>query len=110
MTERSIGEVLNAAADLLDKPGAWTQGNSGRDAHGAEVPWNDPDAVCWCAFGAVWKSQGRMTVQNTPAEDILERIVGWDITAWNDSPDRTQAEVVSALRAASRLATEGEVG
>jgi hypothetical protein len=33
--------------------------------------------------------------------DALRVIVGPDIPRWNDAPDRTQAEVVAALREAA---------
>lgn len=109
-------EVLESAADLLEKPGAWTQGAASRDVFGnpdgdSEI-W--PDAVCWCAWGAILKVTGNTSIVGSDqrpktAAALLERHIGTnDVTTWNDAPERTQAEVVSALRQAARQSRGGE--
>ncbi len=44
------------AWELLEKPGAWTQGVPARDMAGRPVPINWYAACCWCAYGAICRS------------------------------------------------------
>ena len=108
-----VAAVLNAAADLLEKPGAWTQGEMARDESGSGVEERDPKAQCWCVIGAVARATTDLTgwVSNTyvEARTTLALAVGTDadggIPDWNDTPGRTQAEVVKALRHAALTVT-----
>ncbi len=98
----SVSEVLSRAADLLEKPGAWTQGEYSRGDY------------CFCALGAVCEIEGRtrprgnleVNEDESPACAALARAITGEpypylVARWNDAPRRTQAEVVSALRAAA---------
>ena len=91
-----IARILNAAADLIEPDGAWTQGAAARNADGKVSLEN---ATCWCLYGAignfaeeswdvVWEDFKRLSGIRAPI-------------AWNDAPERTQSEVVEALRAAA---------
>lgn len=112
----SVSEVLAAAADLLEKPGAWTQfdnpdeypdGETARDASGNSVPGDDPTAVCFCVFGAIERICPSPLV-GREADRLLAASLGMStgaIVDWNDAPERTQAEVVTALRQAARQAS-----
>jgi hypothetical protein len=90
----SVSEVLAAAADLLEKPGAWTQGI-----------WVDHKG-CLCIEGAIATVVGihPSDVYSHPASIELEARIG-SLVDWNDAPGRTQAEVVTALRQAARQAS-----
>ncbi len=46
-------ETLKAARALIEDPERWTQGAFARDAEGHSTPPCSPDAVCWCATGAL---------------------------------------------------------
>jgi hypothetical protein len=115
-------EVLDRAADLIEPEGAWTQFIAA-----AEAPLADPDDVptdedgdiiepdetapemrCWCATGAIWKAANLGPFPAAPmaeaATDFVRQVVGYSVTSWNDAPERTQAEVVAALRKAADLA------
>ncbi len=98
----SVSEVLSRAADLLEKPGAWIQGPVARNEKGRDVFARSPDAVCWCAMGAIKAStreyQGELYLEAVEAADPF---MSGCVPVFNDAPGRTQAEVVSALRAAS---------
>lgn len=48
-------EILRAARDLIANPLCWTQGAFARDSAGNSIMWEAPDAVCWCAVGAVMR-------------------------------------------------------
>lgn len=93
----SVAAVLHAAADLLEKPGAWTQGDYCRNGG-------------MCVAGALNVASGFRS-DNGTATDAgrafaaalgLSRPEG--IAPWNDAPGRTQEEVVAALREAARKA------
>ena len=45
--------ILLAARSLISEPARWTQGTSARDVHGRSDTPGSPDAVCWCASGAL---------------------------------------------------------
>lgn len=93
-----VAEVLNAAADLLEKPGAWTQGTWARGADGLPDPTRET-AVCFCLYGAIKMAAGFAYCE--PAIDAVIGVVGRDFIGWNDAPGRAQAEVVAALRKAA---------
>ena len=92
-------EVLRKAADLIRPPGCWTQGVRARNAEGEPVIIDDPKAVSFCFVTAILK-QGDLMISLT-AMHCVEKVVGELDTIWNDHPDRTQAEVVAALRMAA---------
>ena len=102
----SVADVLNRAADLLEKPGAWTQGEWARDKNGEGEPLPGSD-VCWCAYGACYAVNGY--TWRGCGLDVVYALDQWSransypsIQHFNDEPGRTQAEVVAALREAAR--------
>jgi hypothetical protein len=103
-----VSEILNAAADLLEKPGAWTQQDYAFDPDGVAVDARNERASCFCALGAIRHAGGYPDDVN-PAASVLGQFVGDLVCDWNDAPGRTQAEVVAALRAAATHQT-GEPG
>lgn len=46
-------EILIEARALIERPARWTQLAFARDAAGVKVPVTSPNAVQWCAAGAV---------------------------------------------------------
>lgn len=110
-----VADILNAAADLIEPEGAWTQGYFAADELGGK--WQDEEttmygAVCWCALGAVADVTGQdpwATWDATPAGaamDAIKQVIGGPVVQWNDAPERTQAEVVAALREAAKKAAK----
>jgi hypothetical protein len=118
MTDLTIADVLNRAADLLEKPGAWTQGWFARDAIGNKTPVDSRSATCFCVMGALQRAANATHSDDViiAAREILiangARAKGplGRIANWNDAPERTQAEVVAKLREAARLSTPPRVG
>lgn len=108
---QTVADVLDAAADLLEKPGAWTQGAYARGKTGRKVTTRRA-AVCFCAIGAMSVAAGcDPAVEGEPweADVALRKAIGdTQIADWNDTPGRTQDEVVAALRAAATSARQGE--
>lgn len=98
--------VLLRAAEILEPEGAWCQQYYAKDAHGNDCMGWDHQAVCWCGVGAIEKAHDELRGQ----ADVMEaailavgRVVGLSSWAsdWNDAPERTQAEVVQALKQAA---------
>jgi hypothetical protein len=122
---KSVAEILDAAADLIEPEGAWTQGAFSRNVDGSadygEDDETDPivaaNPVCWCALGAIAQvadcdplafktfseSYSMITAK---AKAILRETLGLSAEMWNDAPERTQAEVVAKLREAAAKARE----
>lgn len=108
MGDLTVSDVLSKAADLIEPEGAWTQGTWARRADGS-TPYgeiSDEDAVCFCALGAIWRVCGAINITANRAEDALGTVLGkFTVGEWNDLNGRTQAEVVAALREASKRAS-----
>lgn len=51
-------EVLTKARAIVANPATWTQGTLARDKDGNWVNFDDPNAVCFCAAGAIGKASG----------------------------------------------------
>lgn len=105
---QTVADVLDAAADLLEKPKGWTQGAYARDADGRDVnpyeKWRpSPEAVCFCLYGALAHVASQAGMEKTPF--LVDPLPS---TKWNDTPGRTQSEVVAALRAAATSTRQGE--
>lgn len=107
---RTVAEVLEAAAKLIEPEGAWTQGADSRNRSGVDLNEADPDfddltPVCWCAAAAIQEAAGHQMLIFSGASAVLSQVTGVEFTPeWNDAPERTQAEVVAKLREASASA------
>lgn len=106
-----LAAVLNRAADLIEPPGAWTQGALARDATGSPVPVYEPSAVSFCVAGAVIRETNGCEMQSwSPIHRALatrdHRFTSASV--WQDQHERTQAEAVQLLRDAARLAEHEE--
>jgi hypothetical protein len=106
---QQVIDTLTRAAVLVGQPGTWTQAAYARDLAQRPVADAHQAAVRWCVAGAVRRCAGevepplpfvdvrvreraidalRATLQLTPKQSIAE---------WNDTPGRTQDDVVAAL-------------
>ena len=87
-------KVLTKARDLISSPERWTQGASARSANGCPVRVSCPDAVSWCALGAIEKAAGN---RNEWLDEMakLRAVVGSSIIRFNDF--HTHAEVLAAF-------------
>lgn len=112
----SVADVLNYAADLVAKPGAWIQGDYARSASDRSVASTSDEAVCFCAVGAVIAARDRLNARGlaTTCDIVIHarRVLQPGVhdaeldplSQWNDHPDRTQEEVVDVLRRAAQVA------
>jgi hypothetical protein len=102
----NVADILEKAADLIEPEGAWTQGAYSSD---------DLDCTCRCLVGAIASALDtdefgaeKWIVRNRIATRFFGRErEGW-LISWNDSPERTQAEVVAKLREAAAEARLAE--
>lgn len=99
--------LLDSARSLVAT--GWCQGADARDREGEEVdPW-DERAASWSILGALVatleqeaESTGELPLHELAAAlyAIADVIETHSLAAWNDAPERTQAEVVKTLAAA----------
>lgn len=85
------------AWELLSKPGAWTQKVCARDEFGTRVGATSDSACSWCIIGAI------LRLYPYEVGDLREKLYGvlpkgFSIAQWNDTPERTQEEVVAVLK------------
>ena len=97
----TTADVLGRAADLVEE--GWTQDTFAEDEYGNGCDWSSEEAVVWCVSGAIRAAAGPGGPYKL-ALAVLRQEIGPRVAAWNDDPDRTQAEVVATLRAAARRA------
>jgi hypothetical protein len=93
---------------LLEPPEAWVQGALAVDCDGHHCPPDDPTACRWCVVGALKKCYGPdsfLIIEPLKADLeqnralVLESLSYHNIVAyWNDSPERTHADVVALLK------------
>lgn len=96
--------ILRKAARRLSKEGTWTQGAYALDANGDSIDPGMPNAVCWRVGGAIIREADSGSSEWAALEALANYLGVSNLTAWNDAPERTQAEVVQALNAAADLA------
>ena len=84
-------EILVAARELISQPERWTQGAYARDLNGLRVSPGGPNAVCWCAIGAMAKVAGLSSgeMEDSRAAITLELAAESNgvIAEWNDASD-----------------------
>ena len=54
----TAARLLDCAAVCVEK--GWTQNSNARDEHGVDTDERGPDAVCWCAQGAMHAASTRI--------------------------------------------------
>jgi hypothetical protein len=88
-----IAEQLDAAADLLGD--GWIRGTFHRETKGQDF---------FCLMGAVSACAPAGRDLNTALSFVMKAIGTDSLLLWNDDFQRTQAEVVAAVRKAAELA------
>jgi hypothetical protein len=74
----------------------WTQGDFARDHNGNSVHFSSPNAVCWCAVGAV-KACYRGAGQYDAMQLLRNTINRQYIDHWNDDRRRTKRSVLKVF-------------
>lgn len=83
----------------LFERGGWCQHAIARDREGRCLgagpgSYDSPLAAQWCVLGGILRVYGRLF----PHMAKLEELLGRPIISWNNSPKRTQAEVIAACK------------
>jgi len=106
-----VTQVLRFARALLAT--GWSQGAQARDEHGEAVDPLDERAESWSLTGAiktVVNDAGDQTQETErlarTALAVMLAIRVEQLEAWNDSPERTQHEVLAACDSASEVVAE----
>lgn len=113
MTDGHAKEVaiLREARRLLVEKG-WTRNEFARDAEGCPSSYRGPDAVCFCARGAILRAGDVPDCEDyAPGERFLERALPngpyyGSIVSFNDSPFTTKEDVLALYDRAIALALE----
>lgn len=85
---KTTADLLREARDLIADPKCWTQGELARDAGGSPCDPDAPEAVCWCAAGAIFKVEGAGVGEALQAFRASMREYGFLIPCLNDGFDR----------------------
>jgi hypothetical protein len=102
-----LRQILTDTRALIDTPEKWTQDAWARDKDGKRLEYSDPDAVCYCVFGAVNKVQSSWphpvvidgNMQKSPGwvfADASDLLVANNLTP-RGQDDMTHGEVMAKL-------------
>lgn len=115
-------EILTAARAKIVQ--GWCQNNLAQDCNGKDINALNPNAVSWCAVGALSHAAGCWSVAAKTNPDFSQTgwqalcqfsaanflssydpdDIGWAVSKWNDNPARTKDDVLNAFdRAISAL-------
>jgi hypothetical protein len=94
-----VVSVLERARALVAN--GWSKETSARNENGFKVRWESPEAVQFCAGGAL--SRALMDETKTWSQkligslmsSLLKKLPPGSIANWNDKPERTKDEVLS---------------
>lgn len=89
-----VSKVLIAARAVIADPKNWTKGSFAKDANGHKRYAIAPEAVCWCALGAVMRV-GANDVLFGAACYWLDGAAGTWMGGYNDA--HTHAEVLEVF-------------
>lgn len=97
-----IADKLAEARKLIES--GWTQGAFARDKSGQHLDeFTSREAVYFCAWGAIKRACLSGKYHHTIV--FFDQALGIsNIAEWNDTPRRTQAEVIEAFKRAEELA------
>lgn len=105
-----VSEILNKAADLLEKPGAWTQGTfASDDERSLHLYGWEPGATCFCVLGAAQRVCGGWKEWEDSRQEVVSAVrktTGAEPQIFNDLAGQTQEKVVAALREAAAKAQQ----
>ena len=103
----NTAETLTAARSLIAEPEHWTKGRSARDKNHAAVPVNSPDAVSFCAIGALVRVTGPGNFW-TAERCLTTALGGTDVPRFNDDDLTSHSDVIALYDRAILVASNTE--
>ena len=96
-------DVLKMARGFIQEPDAWVQECHAQNHIGEEEDPESPDAVSFCLEGAILRALTELEEvgRGDALLEIDAEVMSSDehICEWNDSPERTHAEVLARVNA-----------
>ena len=101
--------ALEYTQEILREPGSWTRDALARDTRGIPTKLESPEATSFCIVGALClagaRVQTRMGPHSCPITTLGSEVNksreehpdGLSLAEWNNEPERTQADIQSAL-------------
>ena len=93
------------AHELLSDESKWCQKTFAVDAHGVSIHCDNPRAVAWCLDGALLRCYLDARASDRAAYRQVANAIRaggpgtlGGVSAWNDAPGRTYAEVYALLK------------
>src|SRR5437879_6715239 len=87
--ESKVLNILRRGRKRIEK--GWCKSALAKDIDGRSVEWHNPSAVAWCMIGAVGEDINAMDVLAM----CIPGLAGDNIPDFNDSPERTKAEILA---------------
>jgi len=96
--------TLKRARRAIDTPAKWTRDVEARNAAGTPVAANNDDACSFCINGALRRGSGRNPDVARHYLCKATDTVGYlGLAEWQDTPERTHAEVLAAFSLAIKM-------
>lgn len=97
-----IAEALTRVRVRLTPPASWTREATARTCRGGECQAYDPDATCWCIYGAICAECGPDVGLVEACVRAVEQVIGLSdsgltLMGWNDFKWRTHDDVLGVL-------------
>jgi len=104
-------DILKAAREKLEGEGAWTKGAFARTKDGNVIGYEEKNAVCFCALGALRRvtdedDPGSQRASFKATEKLIEALGGSSIPAMNDHLETTQLHMLMSFDFAILMAED----
>ncbi len=104
----TTAETLRDAKALIDTPAKWTQHADARRSNNIPCSYANPDAICFCIVGAVWRASGEFSkafhIVPWQAKKEVCRTLRRQLLQFNDHPDTSHNDVMAFFDRAIALA------
>jgi hypothetical protein len=97
-------ETLRDAKALIDTPAKWTQHADARRSNNIPCSYANPDAICFCIVGAVWRASGKPFSKAFHLVHGQAQKEGRHVVQFNDHPDTSHNDVMAFFDRAIALA------
>jgi hypothetical protein len=104
----AVANLLREAHDLIIAERNWCKGSGAVTPTGRKVSASDPDAVAWCALGALSRVAKTNGLRSNTAK-VLWQTLPFDfytVTSFNDDDDTTHGDVLDHFLRAIKWAEE----